>query len=144
MFKLKFPKNKIVAKLRSLWKVHFVLTIQFVLTFNKTVLYENVTLSMTLLSTKQRYTRFLKMVLILHKTCFKVKVSKMFKISSDCHIRTCRSRKRRAIIKIPATIFIEFSDFFMFCKIFFSPQWNEARYTWCIRVASGVAKRLMT
>ena len=36
---------------------------------------------------------------------FKVKVLKTFKTSSDCHIKTYRSLKRRAILKIPATVF---------------------------------------
>ena len=29
----------------------------------------------------------------------------MFKISTDCHIKICRSLKRRAILKIPSTVF---------------------------------------
>ena len=35
------------------------------------------------------------MFFVFKKICFKVKVLKMFKISSDCHIKTCRSPKRR-------------------------------------------------
>ena len=30
-----------------------------------------------------------------------------FKISNDCHIKTCWSLKRRAILKIPGAIFLE-------------------------------------
>ena len=37
--------------------------------------------------------------------CFKVKVLKTFKTSSDCHIKTCISLKRRAISKIPNMVF---------------------------------------
>ena len=35
----------------------------------------------------------------------KVKVLKTFKISSDCPIKTCRSLKRRAFLKIFSTVF---------------------------------------
>ena len=38
-------------------------------------------------------------VSVLHKICFKVKVLKTIKISSDRQIKTCRSLKRRAIWK---------------------------------------------
>ena len=41
------------------------------------------------------------MVFIFQKICFKVKVLKTFKISTDCHIKTCRSLKERTILKIP-------------------------------------------
>ena len=36
---------------------------------------------------------------------FVSKVLKTFQISSDCHIKACRSLKRRAILKILSTIF---------------------------------------
>ena len=39
------------------------------------------------------------------------KVMKTLKISSDCHI--CRSFERRAILKIPSTIFLEESIIFL-------------------------------
>ena len=45
-------------------------------------------------STKKRYSSFLKKVFFFQKICFKV--LKQFKISSDCHIKTCRSFKRSA------------------------------------------------
>ena len=38
---------------------------------------------------------------------FKIKVLKAFKISSDCHLKTCRSFKQRVILKILSTIFLE-------------------------------------
>ena len=38
------------------------------------------------------------------KICFKVQVLKPFKISTDFHIKTCWSLKRRAILKIPSTV----------------------------------------
>ena len=45
--------------------------------------------------------RFLK------KICFKFEVFKTVKISSDFNIKTCRSRKRRAIQKNPYYCFLE-------------------------------------
>ena len=101
----------ILAKLCSLWlKVHFVLPILFVLTLAsyRAVLYKNVLLSILLLSTKKQcwYSSILKRVCIFQKICFKVKVLKTFKISSVCHIKTCRSLKRRAILKIPIMLFL--------------------------------------
>ena len=37
--------------------------------------------------------------------CLKVKVLKMLKILIDCHIKTCRSPKWTAILKISSTVF---------------------------------------
>ena len=90
-----------------LWKAYFELTIQFVLTlaFDRTVLNGNVALSFTVLWTKKSYSNLLRKVLVFQKTYFKVKVLKMFKIPSDCHIKTRRYLKRRAILKIPCTAF---------------------------------------
>ena len=34
-----------------------------------------------------------------------VKVMKTFKISSDCHIKTCQFLEHGAILKIPSTVF---------------------------------------
>ena len=39
------------------------------------------------------------------KICFKVKVLNTFETFTDCHIKSWRSLKRRAILKIPSTIF---------------------------------------
>ena len=39
------------------------------------------------------------------ENCFKVEVLKTFETFTDCHIKTCRSLKRRAILKIPSTVF---------------------------------------
>ena len=44
-------------------------------------------------------------ILVFPKSFFKVKVMKTFKMSSDCHIETCRSLKWRAILKILSTVF---------------------------------------
>ena len=36
---------------------------------------------------------------------FQSRVLKMFETFTDCHIKTSRSLKRRAIVKIPSTVF---------------------------------------
>ena len=57
-------------------------------------------LSSLVLSTKKRYSSFLKCVSVFQKIYVRVKVLKSFKISSDCHIKACRSLEWRAILKI--------------------------------------------
>ena len=57
------------------------------------------------LLTKKQYSIFLKKVFVFEKIGFKVEVLKTFKISSDCHIKTCGPLKRRAILKVPTTVF---------------------------------------
>ena len=54
------------------------------------VLYGNDAFSILVLSTKKRYSSFLKKVFVFQKICFKVKVLKTFKIFTDCHIKACR------------------------------------------------------
>ena len=44
-------------------------------------------------------------VFIFQKTYFKVKVLKTFKMSTDCHIKTCWSLKQMGIFKIPSIVF---------------------------------------
>ena len=85
-----------MAKLRSFRKVHFVVTILFVLTLasDMGVLYGNDALSMLVLSAKKRYSSFLEKDLIFQKICFEVKVLKTFEIFSECHVKTCQSLKR--------------------------------------------------
>ena len=68
------------------------------------VLYGNAMLSILVLSTKNRYSSFLKRVCDFQKIYFKVKVLKSFEIFSDCHIKPCRSLKWKAILKIPSII----------------------------------------
>ena len=81
---------------------HFIL---FVLTLTsiRAVLYGNVTSSILVLSTKKRYSSFLKRVCVFQKIYFKV--LKTFKISSNCHLKICRSLKWRAILEIRSTVF---------------------------------------
>ena len=83
------------------------LTILFVLTLasDVIVLYENSAFSILALSTKKRYSSFLKKVFVFQKTCFKIKVLKTFKTFSDCHIKTCRSLPQTAISKFTCTTF---------------------------------------
>ena len=108
--KQNFQQNKVITGKTPLSVIlcesHCVVTILFVLTLasDMAVLYGNVFLIL-MHSTKQRYSSFLKKVFVFLKICFKVKVLKMFKIFTDRHIKTCRSLKRRAILKIPSTVF---------------------------------------
>ena len=74
------------------------------ITSDMVVLYENDALSILVLSTKKRYSSFLKKGFIFEKIDFKVKLLTTLKISTDCHIKTCWSLKRRGIFKIPITI----------------------------------------
>ena len=39
--------------------------------------------------------------------CFKVKALKTFETFTDCDIKTCGSLKRRAILKIYSTVFLD-------------------------------------
>ena len=96
-------------KLHSLWSVHFVVAILFVLTLgtDRAVLNGNGVFPILLASTKKCYSSFLKKVFIFPKICFKVKVLKTFETFTDCHIKTCRSLKPWAILKIPSTVFLE-------------------------------------
>ena len=99
-----FPKKikQLLANLHSLWQVHFVVAILFVLALasERAVLNGNDVFSILVVSTKNRYSSFLKKVFVFQKICLKVKVLKTFETLIDCHIKTCRSLTRRAILKI--------------------------------------------
>ena len=69
------------------------------------VLYGNDAFSILVFSIKKWYSNILKKIFVFQKNRFKVKVSKTFKISADCHMKICRSLKRRAILKIPRIVF---------------------------------------
>ena len=58
---------------------------------DRAVLYVNTAFSILVLSSKKRYSSFLKKLFIFQSICFKVKVLKAFKVPTDC---------RRAILKI--------------------------------------------
>ena len=74
----------------SLQQVHFIVTILFVLTLvsDIAVLYGNDAFSILVLSTEKWCSSFLKTIFVFQKICFKVKVLKIFKIFTDCHIKT--------------------------------------------------------
>ena len=57
------------------------------------------------LSTKKWYFSFLKKVFVFQKFCIKIKVFKTFKISTECHTKSCWSLKLRACLKILSTVF---------------------------------------
>ena len=102
----KFSNKVITDKTPFFVMVHFVLTTLFVLTLasDMAVLYWSA-FSILVLSTRKRYSSFLKRVFVFQKMCFKVKLLRSFKIFTDCHIKTCRSLKRTAIFKIPSAVF---------------------------------------
>ena len=72
--------------------------------FVRAVLNGNDVFSILMVSTKKLYSSFSKRVFVFQKICFKVKVLKKFETFTDCHIKTCRSLKRRAILKVPSTV----------------------------------------
>ena len=69
------------------------------------VLYGNDAFSLLVLTTKKRYSNFLKKVLVFQKICFKVKKYWNRSKFPQFVTKTCRSLKQRAIFKIPSTIF---------------------------------------
>ena len=85
----------------------YVFPILFILTLasDRAVLYGNVAFSILVLSSKKNYSSLLKRVCVFQKICLGVEVLKSFKISSNCHIKTCRSLKRRAILKTLSIFF---------------------------------------
>ena len=81
------------------------MTVPLTLAFGMAVLYRNDAFSIIVISTKKRYSSLLKKIFFFQKISFKVKVLKTFNISTDYHIKTCRSLKRRTILKIPTVSF---------------------------------------
>ena len=53
----------------------------------KAVLHRNVALAILVLSAKKRYSSFLKRARVFQEICFKVKVLKALKFSSDYHMK---------------------------------------------------------
>ena len=70
-------------------------------------LYGNDGFSMLVLSTKKQYPSFFKKSFFSQEICSKVKLLKTLKISTDCRVKTYRSLKKRAILRIPSTVFLE-------------------------------------
>ena len=79
----------------------------FISTFASDIagLYGNDAFLILVLSTKKRYSSFLKKCLVFQKTCFKGKILKTLKFSTDRHIKIGRSINWRAILKIPSIVF---------------------------------------
>ena len=98
-------QNSVPCDLGSFW-VHFVLSILLVLTLNfeLAIVYRSFAFSIVVISTIKRHASFLRKVFIFHKTSFKVKVMRKFKISSDYLLKICRSLKQSAILKIPSIV----------------------------------------
>ena len=110
--KQNFQKNKAVTDKTPLFVIGLLHLFILTLGSDKAVLNGNDAFLILVLSTKKLYPSMLKEVFVFQKICFKFKIFKMFKISSDCHIKTCRSLKRRAILKISSIGFLE------------EPKWN--------------------
>ena len=94
-----FPKNRLVTDKTPLFD--FVVAILFVLIMvsDRPVVNGNDVFSVSVVSTKKRYSSFSKKGFrfpenLFQKICFKV--LKSFETFTDCHIKTCRSFKRRA------------------------------------------------
>ena len=96
--KLNFEKNMVISDKNPfsvLCTPHFTASI---LASHKGVLYENMTFSIIVLSTKRQCWFFL--FFIFQKTLFKVTALKTFIIFSDCHMKICQSLKQRAVLKV--------------------------------------------
>ena len=73
---------------------------------DRAVLNGNDVFSILVVSTKKQYSGFLKKAFVFQKICFKVEVLKTFETFTDCHMKTCRSLKQRAILKILKNCFL--------------------------------------
>ena len=104
-----------------MWQVYFVLPIQFIstLTSDRANLYWNVEFSILVLSTKKRYSSFLKRTFVFQKIYSKVRVWKTITISSDYNIKAYWSLNRRAILKMLFYRFLEEPTLFLFTL-----KWN--------------------
>ena len=70
-----------------------------------TVLYESDAFSILVLSTKKKILQFFEKGFRYPENLLQSQMLKTYKISNDCHTNTCQSLKRRAILKIPSSIF---------------------------------------
>ena len=101
-----FQKDKVVTGKTPLFVIGpFCSPHSICFNIGRAVFNGNDVFSILLVSTKKWYSSFLKKVFVFQKICFKVKVLKTFETFTDCHIKTCRSLKRRAILKIPSIVF---------------------------------------
>ena len=69
-----------------------------------TVLHGKDSFLILVLSTKKRFSSFLKKVFVFRKFCFKVQVLKTIKISTDCHIKHINLSNRGLLLK-PLVLF---------------------------------------
>ena len=99
--KQNFLKNKAVTGKTPLFLICLALT----LAPDMAVLNGNDAFSIFVFLTKKLYSSFLKNVFPFQKIYFRVKVLKMFKLFTDCDIKTYRSLKRRAVLKISIIFF---------------------------------------
>ena len=84
-----------------------------------TVLYENRAFSILALSTKKQYPSFLIKVFVFQKICFKVKVLKTFKISTDCHIKNMPISQMEDYFEVFDFSFLEEPNLFLLAL-----KWN--------------------
>ena len=75
-----------------------------------------------------------KKVCVFQKIYFKVKVLKLFRISSDCHIKACQSLKWKAILKIPILnepmLFLLALKWSLYEKVF---SWIKTKTNFCCK-----------
>ena len=82
-----FKKNKVVSGTTPFFVIGPFFTPHSIC-LNVGFLWGTFALSNIILSTLKLYPSFLKKVFVFQRTCFKVKELNMFKISSDCQIKT--------------------------------------------------------
>ena len=102
--KQNFRKNKVVTGKIPFFVIGPFCTPHSVclnLATDREVLFGNVLFSFLVLSTKKRYSSFLERICVFEKIYFKVNVSKMFKISSDCNIKNMPISQTERYFKNP-------------------------------------------
>ena len=75
--------------------------------FDRAVLYGNVVFSIVILSTKNKYSRFLQKDFHFQKTFVKIKVLKTFKICGDFHIKIREPLRQSSFLQIFSTICLQ-------------------------------------
>ena len=94
----------LVHQINSLYEVP--IPFALILTSDRAVLQGNAAVSISVLSTKKRFSIILKRVCLFQKISFKIRVIKTFKSFINCHIKTCQTLKRSAILKITSIFLI--------------------------------------
>ena len=101
---LNFQKNIVISDKTPFSVLCTPYSTVLILVFHRAVLYENMTFSIIILSSKRRYTVFF-LFFLFEKTSFKVKVLKIFRVLSDCHMKICQSLKQYAVLKVHIYLF---------------------------------------